>query len=85
MCWRRRRSATTGGSAAELIEIATAAGAEVVGVVALVDRGGAKRFEGRRVACALKAEVPTYSPAECPLCRQGVPLVKPGSRKKPGT
>ena len=38
---------TTGGSAAELIEIAEAAGAEVVGVVALVDRGGAKRFEGR--------------------------------------
>jgi orotate phosphoribosyltransferase len=75
---------TTGGSAAELIEVAGAAGAEVIGVVALVDRGGAKRFEGRRVAYALKAEVPTYSPAECPLCRQGAPLVKPGSRKRPG-
>jgi orotate phosphoribosyltransferase len=75
---------TTGGSAAELIEIADAAGAEVAGVVALVDRGGAKRFEGRRVAYALKAEVPTYSPAECPLCKQGIPLVKPGSRKRPG-
>jgi len=75
---------TTGGSAAELIEVAGAAGAEVLGVVALVDRGGAKRFEGWRVACAFKVEVPTYSPAECPLCRQGVPLVKPGTRKRPG-
>ena len=75
---------TTGGSAAELIEIAEAAGAEVVGVVALVDRGGAKRFEGRRVAFALQVELPTYQPEECPLCKQGVPLVKPGSRKRPG-
>jgi orotate phosphoribosyltransferase len=77
---------TTGGSAAELIEIAEAAGAEVVGVVALVDRGGAKRFEGRRVAFALPVELPTYKPEECPLCKEGkIPLVKPGSRKRPGT
>jgi orotate phosphoribosyltransferase len=76
---------TTGGSAAELIEIAQAAGAEVVGVVALVDRGGAKRFEGKRVAFALQVELPTYKPEECPLCKAGkIPLVKPGSRKKPG-
>ena len=75
---------TTGGSAAELIEIANAAGAEVVGVAALVDRGGAKRFEGRRVAFALQVELPTYKPEECPLCKEGMPLVKPGSRKRPG-
>ena len=75
---------TTGGSAAELIEIANAAGAEVVGVAALVDRGGAKRFEGRRVAFALQVELPTYKAEECPLCKEGVALVKPGSRKRPG-
>lgn len=76
---------TTGGSAAELIEIADAAGAEVAGVVALVDRGGAKRFEGRRVAFALQVELPAYKAEECPLCKKGIALVKPGSRKKPGT
>jgi orotate phosphoribosyltransferase len=78
---------TTGGSAAELIEIAEAAGAEVVGVVALVDRGGAKRFEGRRYPAfaLLPVELPTYKPEECPLCKEGkIPLVKPGSRKRPG-
>jgi len=54
--------------------------------VALVDRGGAKRFEGRRVAFALPVELPTYKPEECPLCKEGkIPLVKPGSRKRPGT
>ena len=78
---------TTGGSAAELIEIVEAAGAEVVGVVALVDRGGAKRFEGRRYPAfaLLPVELPTYKPEECPLCKEGkIPLVKPGSRKRPG-
>ena len=75
---------TTGGSAAELIEVSEKAGAQVVGVVSLVDRGGAGRFQGRRVASALKIAVPTYRPEECPLCKQGVPLVKPGSRKQPG-
>lgn len=75
---------TTGGSAAEIVEIAERIGARVVGVVSLVDRGGAKRFEGRRVASALKVELPTYTPDQCPLCRQGLPVVKPGSRKTPG-
>jgi len=75
---------TTGGSAAEILEIAKQAGAEVVGVAALVDRGGAKRFAPLPVAAAFKADVPTWKPEECPLCRQGVPVVKPGSRKDPG-
>ena len=75
---------TTGGSAAEIVELTEKAGAVVVGVVSLVDRGGAKRFEGRRVASALKVELPTYKPEECPLCKQGTPAVKPGSRKQPG-
>jgi orotate phosphoribosyltransferase len=75
---------TTGGSAAEIVELVEKAGAEVVGVVSLVDRGGAKRFEGRRVGSVLKVEVPAYKPEECPLCKQGLPLVKPGSRKQPG-
>lgn len=75
---------TTGGSAAEIVQIAEAAGATVVGVVSLVDRGGARRFEGRRVASALKVDLPTYPPDQCPLCKQGTPAIKPGSRKTPG-
>lgn len=75
---------TTGGSAAEIVEMAEKAGAKVVGVAALVDRGGAARFAGRTVAAALKVDLPTWKPEECPLCRQGLPAVKPGSRKQPG-
>jgi orotate phosphoribosyltransferase len=31
-------------------------------------------------AC-LKTDVVTYDPKDCPLCRQGMPLVKRGSSK----
>ncbi len=75
---------TTGGSAAEIVQNLEQIGAVVVGVVALVDRGGARRFEGRLVATALQVDLPAWKPEDCPLCKQGIPAVKPGSRKQPG-
>ncbi len=75
---------TTGGSAAEVVEWVTQSGATVAGVACLVDRGGLKRFADHRTAALLKIDVPTYPPGNCPLCRDGVPVVKPGSRKRPG-
>ena len=75
---------TTGGSAGEIVQIAEQAGATVVGIAAFVDRGGAGRFAGRKVAGVLKIELPTWPREDCPLCKQGLPLVKPGSRKTPG-
>lgn len=75
---------TTGGSVAEIVEQAEAAGAEVVGVACLVDRGGLKRFEARRTASLLAIDFPTYRPEACPLCQEGPDLVKPGSRERSG-
>ena len=75
---------TTGGSAASIVDEAEAAGAEVVGVACLVDRGGLKRFAGRRLASLVAVDFPTYRPEDCPLCKEGAALVKPGSRKHPG-
>jgi orotate phosphoribosyltransferase len=71
---------TTGLSTRETIEVARAAGAEVVGAAALVDRssGGARldvSFEA-----LLAVNLPTWDPAACPLCGQGLEVVKPGSR-----
>ena len=75
---------TTGGSVTEIIENVEKAGATVAGVACLVDRGGARRFEGRRIARLLQMQVPTYTAEDCPQCRKGMELVKPGSRKQPG-
>jgi orotate phosphoribosyltransferase len=72
---------TTGGSTRETIEVARSAGAQVVGAAAIVDRsGGAARFDAPFVAL-LEISPPTYQPGDCPLCAQGLPVVKPGSRQ----
>ena len=71
---------TTGGSTRETIEVATAAGGHVVGTASIVNRGGgAIRFDVPYVSL-LEIALPTYEPEACPLCAQGLPVVKPGSR-----
>lgn len=74
---------TTGGSTRETIEVIRRAGGEVVAVTVLLDRsGGVVRFDVPFEAL-LAESIPTYSPGQCPLCRQGVPVDKPGSRPVP--
>jgi len=71
---------TTGGSTRETMEVAKAAGAQVVGAASIVDRsGGSVRFDVPYNAL-LDVALPTYEPDKCPLCAQGLPVVKPGSR-----
>jgi orotate phosphoribosyltransferase len=71
---------TTGGSTRETIAVAEAAGALVVGAASLIDRGP----DGGRLNVPLQAlvrmQVAAHEPASCPLCAQGLPVVKPGSR-----
>src|SRR5215218_276978 len=71
---------TTGLSTRETIEVARAAGAEVVGAAALVDRSGGSPSLDVPFAALLAVDLPTWDPASCPLCAQGLPIVKPGSR-----
>jgi orotate phosphoribosyltransferase len=71
---------TTGGSTRETMQVATASGAQIVGAASIVDRsGGSVRFAVPFHAL-LDIALPTYEPGECPLCAQGLPVVKPGSR-----
>jgi orotate phosphoribosyltransferase len=71
---------TTGGSTRETMDVARAAGAKVVGAASIVDRSGGNSSLGVPYEALLSLSVPTYDPAACPLCAQGVPVVKPGSR-----
>jgi orotate phosphoribosyltransferase len=71
---------TTGGSTRETIEVARAAGATVVGAASIVDRSGGQTDLGVPYHALLAMAVPTYDPAVCPLCADGLPVVKPGSR-----
>jgi len=71
---------TTGGSTRETIDVAVGGGGAVVGAVAVIDRSERRNaFEVPFTALA-HFSFPTYDPAGCPLCAQGVPVTKPGSR-----
>jgi len=81
---------TTGGSVREIIEIVEAKGGVVVGVGCLVDRNegkvvfslGRDKKEVIRPKSLLSLRLRTYSKQDCPLCRKGLPLSRPGSRKR---
>jgi orotate phosphoribosyltransferase len=70
---------TTGGSTRETMQVAMAAGGRVVGAASIVDRGGAGSFDVP-FRSLVSITLPTYEPERCPLCAQGMPVVKPGSR-----
>lgn len=71
---------TTGGSTKEVIDIVRAAGALPVAAGSIIDRsGGAVRLGIPRAALETLSVI-AYEPDECPMCRAGRPVVKPGSR-----
>jgi orotate phosphoribosyltransferase len=71
---------TTGGSANEVVALCRNYGAEIAGVGALVDRtGGVNPFDVPFEAL-IRLSIPSWTPEECPLCAEGIPLIKPGSR-----
>jgi orotate phosphoribosyltransferase len=72
---------TTGGSVFEVIDIVKENGGEVAGVGYIVDRSNGKVNFGFPQKSTMKMEVVSYLPEECPLCKENIPLVKPGSRK----
>lgn len=74
---------TTGGSTRETMKCVEQAGGKVVGVGALIDRSGGTADLGVPRATLVALKVQHYDPADCPLCKSGVPAVKPGSRAKP--
>jgi orotate phosphoribosyltransferase len=77
---------TTGGSTRETMQVARAAGGLVVGAASIVDRSSLATTSGRGsdlgvpFAALLQIDLPSYEPAACPLCAQGLAVVKPGSR-----
>ena len=71
---------TTGGSTRETIDVARAAGAQVVGAASIIDRSGGNQGLDVPYHALVPIALPTYQPDACPLCARGLPLVKPGSR-----
>jgi orotate phosphoribosyltransferase len=71
---------TTGGSVFEVVDIVKRAKGTLAGVGYIVDRSNGKvKFESKYFS-VLQLDVVAYKPEECPMCKQGSPVVKPGSR-----
>ncbi|HEY3439773.1 MAG TPA: orotate phosphoribosyltransferase [Paludibaculum sp.] len=71
---------TTGGSSVEVIELLRQLGATVIAAGSVIDRSGGKADLGVPRAALATLTVTAFDPAQCPLCAQGLPVVKPGSR-----
>ncbi|MCW3491401.1 orotate phosphoribosyltransferase [Dethiobacter alkaliphilus] len=72
---------TTGGSVREAIEVIKDLGGEVIGVGSIVDRSAGQADFGAPYASLIQVDVESFDPTDCPLCKEGTPAVKPGSRK----
>lgn len=71
---------TTGGSTVDVIEVLQGMGSRVLAAGSIIDRSGGQADVGvPRVALATM-QVAAHYPDQCPMCKLGIPAVKPGSR-----
>ncbi|MFA6318052.1 MAG: orotate phosphoribosyltransferase [Elusimicrobiota bacterium] len=72
---------TTGRSAREIVTLARSWGAKPLAVLAVAVRSQKDPDFGVPLKTLLRLPLVVYKPEACPLCRKGLPLVKPGSRE----
>jgi orotate phosphoribosyltransferase len=70
---------TTGASLLETVEAVRATGVEPVAAAVIADRSTAPVDLGIRLNALGRLEIPSWPAAGCAMCRDGVPLAKPGS------
>ncbi|MFH1282118.1 MAG: orotate phosphoribosyltransferase [bacterium] len=72
---------TTGKSSREVIKVVQEAGAQVVGLASVVNRSVGNVNFAVPTYSLVELPLAIYDSANCPLCKQGLNLIKPGSRK----
>ena len=73
---------TTGKSTKEVIDLIKECGGVLAACSCLMDRSGGKADFGVPLAKMAEVEVATYEEKDCPFCKKGMPVEKPGSRKE---
>lgn len=71
---------TTGGSTRECIAALEKNGGKVIAAASIIDRSNGTADVGVPRISLVSMSVPSYDPAECPMCARGDEAVKPGSR-----
>ncbi|MDR2028167.1 MAG: orotate phosphoribosyltransferase [Treponema sp.] len=72
---------TTGKSSAESAAVLEARGARIAALACLVDRRAGETPLSWPLYAACRVEAGNWDAESCELCKQGIPPVKPGSRK----
>lgn len=72
---------TTGKSSLETIKVLEEHGAQVIGLACLANRSQPGQVD-YPIYASTNVTINTYNPEDCPLCKENLTLVKPGSRKK---
>jgi orotate phosphoribosyltransferase len=73
---------TTGKSSEESAGVLEALGAKIAAIACVVDRRAPETGNlAWPLYAACKVEAANWDPADCELCKKGVPAAKPGSRK----
>lgn len=73
---------TTGGSVMEVIGLVREHGGILAGVGCIVDRSGGKVDFGVPFSSVLSLDIVSWEQDDCPLCKNGVSITKPGSRNR---
>lgn len=71
---------TTGKSILEAAELVKQAGGNIIGWATTVDRSGGAFKSTPSLTSLVSMDLVKHEPDNCPLCRDGVPMIKPGSR-----
>ncbi|MGB6483690.1 MAG: orotate phosphoribosyltransferase [Candidatus Acidiferrales bacterium] len=70
---------TTGGSTRETMGVVEQAGGRAVAAGALIDRSNGKIEWDVPAKALIEISIPSHEAFDCPLCRRGEPITKPGS------
>lgn len=76
----RKTSSQKAGRVQQTIDLVRSFGGDPVAVGIITDRSGGTVDFGIPLFSLIKLNLPTYQPEECPLCKQGIPVVRPGSK-----
>ncbi|MBC2579827.1 orotate phosphoribosyltransferase [Clostridium sp. DJ247] len=71
---------TTGKSSLEVAEVIKSLGGEVVGLCCIVDRRAEAVDMPYPIYSAIQLDIKSYEKESCPMCVEGKPYIKPGSR-----
>lgn len=72
---------TTGSTVADMVKITRHHGADPIGIYSIVNRGEIDSIYDVEIHSLIRINIKNFMPAECEMCKQGIPLEKPGSRE----